>query len=50
MKAAEKEPRTFRRYGMIAGNGRFPLLALEAARRAGDEVVCIGILVGPTGG
>ena len=22
-------------YGMIAGNGRFPLLALEAARRAG---------------
>jgi DUF1009 family protein len=31
------------RYGMIAGNGRFPLLALEAARRAGDEVVAIGI-------
>jgi len=28
---------------MIAGNGRFPLLALEAARRAGDEVVAIGI-------
>jgi len=31
------------RYGMIAGNGRFPLLALEAARRLGDEVVVIAI-------
>jgi DUF1009 family protein len=31
------------RYGMIAGNGRFPLLALETARRLGDEVVVIGI-------
>jgi len=31
------------RYAMIAGNGRFPLLALEAARTAGDEVVAIGI-------
>jgi len=31
------------KYGMIAGNGRFPLLALEAARRIGDEVVAIGI-------
>lgn len=31
------------RYGMIAGNGRFPLLALEAARKAGLEVVVIGI-------
>jgi DUF1009 family protein len=29
--------------GLIAGNGRFPLLALEAARRAGLEVVAIGI-------
>src|SRR5579862_4890706 len=28
---------------MIAGNGRFPLLALEAARKAGLEVVAIGI-------
>jgi DUF1009 family protein len=28
---------------MIAGNGRFPLLALEAARRAGIDVVAIGI-------
>lgn len=28
---------------MIAGNGRFPLLALEAARKAGMEVVAIGI-------
>jgi UDP-2,3-diacylglucosamine hydrolase len=30
-------------YGLIAGNGRFPVLALEAARRAGIEVVAIGI-------
>ena len=31
------------RYGMIAGNGRFPVLALQAARKAGLEVVAIGI-------
>jgi DUF1009 family protein len=31
------------RFGLIAGNGRFPLLALEAARQAGDEVVAFGI-------
>ncbi len=31
------------KYGMIAGNGRFPLLALETARKAGDEVVVIAI-------
>jgi hypothetical protein len=31
------------KYGMIAGNGRFPLLALETARKLGDEVVAIGI-------
>jgi UDP-2,3-diacylglucosamine hydrolase len=31
------------RYGLIAGNGRFPVLALEAARKAGIEVVAIGI-------
>lgn len=29
--------------GLIAGNGRFPVLALEAARAAGIEVVAIGI-------
>src|SRR5579871_6018687 len=28
---------------MIAGNGRFPLLALETARQAGDEVVVLAI-------
>jgi UDP-2,3-diacylglucosamine hydrolase len=28
---------------MIAGNGRFPVLALEAARKAGMDVVAIGI-------
>src|SRR4051794_5326984 len=28
---------------MIAGNGRFPILALETARRLGHEVVAIGI-------
>ena len=31
------------KYGMIAGNGRFPLLALETARGLGDEVVAIGL-------
>lgn len=31
------------RYAMIAGNGRFPLLALNAARREGHEVVVIAI-------
>jgi UDP-2,3-diacylglucosamine hydrolase len=31
------------RYGMIAGSGRFPVLALTAARKAGLEVVAIGI-------
>ena len=31
------------RYGIIAGNGRFPILALQAARKQGDEVVAIGI-------
>jgi DUF1009 family protein len=30
-------------YGLIAGNGRFPLLALEAAKKAGLEVIAIGI-------
>jgi DUF1009 family protein len=29
--------------GMIAGNGRFPVLALEAAQKAGLEVIAIGI-------
>jgi DUF1009 family protein len=32
------------RYGLIAGNGRFPVLALENARKLGHEVVAIGIL------
>src|ERR1700689_2826023 len=31
------------RYGMIAGSGRFPVLALTAARKAGLEVVAICI-------
>jgi DUF1009 family protein len=30
-------------YGLIAGNGRFPVLALEAAKRAGIQIVTIGI-------
>jgi DUF1009 family protein len=34
---------TRRRYGMIAGNGRFPQLALETARREGHEVVVVAI-------
>jgi len=31
------------KYGIIAGNGRFPVLALETARRAGDEAVVFAI-------
>jgi UDP-2,3-diacylglucosamine hydrolase len=31
------------KYGLIAGNGRFPILALESAQQAGDEVVTIAI-------
>jgi DUF1009 family protein len=31
------------RYGMIAGNGRFPLLALETARRENLEIVVVAI-------
>lgn len=32
-----------KRYGMIAGNGRFPLLALQTARREGHSVVVVAI-------
>src|SRR4029077_4697163 len=31
------------RYGLIAGNGRFPMLALESARRLGHDVTVIAI-------
>jgi DUF1009 family protein len=31
------------RYGLIAGNGRFPVLALETARALGDEAVVFAI-------
>ena len=31
------------RFGLIAGNGRFPLLALETARREGHQVVVVAI-------
>jgi DUF1009 family protein len=31
------------RYGLIAGNGRFPILALQAARKSGMDVVVIAI-------
>jgi UDP-2,3-diacylglucosamine hydrolase len=31
------------KYGVIAGNGRFPVLALETARSLGHDVVAIGI-------
>ena len=31
------------RYGLIAGNGRFPILALEMARSLGHEVVVVAI-------
>jgi hypothetical protein len=31
------------KYALIAGNGRFPILVLESARKLGHEVVAIGI-------
>ena len=31
------------KYALIAGNGRFPILALESARKLGHEVVAVGI-------
>ena len=31
------------KYAIIAGNGRFPLIALESARSQGDEAVAIAI-------
>ena len=31
------------RYGLLAGNGRFPILALEAARELNFEIIAIGI-------
>jgi DUF1009 family protein len=31
------------KYGLIAGNGRFPIIALETARSLGHDVVAIGI-------
>ncbi|MCC6343459.1 MAG: UDP-2,3-diacylglucosamine diphosphatase LpxI [Bryobacterales bacterium] len=31
------------KYALIAGNGRFPILALEEARKLGHDVVAIGI-------
>jgi len=31
------------KYGLVAGNGRFPILALEAARKLGHEVVVVAI-------
>ena len=31
------------RYGLIAGNGRFPLLALESAQRLGHDITVIAI-------
>lgn len=36
-------PKIGPKIGMIAGNGRFPVLALEAARKTGMDVVAIGI-------
>src|ERR1700674_130353 len=31
------------KYGLIAGNGRFPILALQEARRLGHQVVAIAL-------
>jgi DUF1009 family protein len=32
-----------KRYGVLCGNGRFPILALEEARKLGHEVVAVGV-------
>jgi len=40
---ATTDPGFRKKYGLIAGNGRFPILALESARALGHEVVAIGI-------
>jgi UDP-2,3-diacylglucosamine hydrolase len=31
------------KYGIIAGNGRFPVIALESARKQGDEAIALAI-------
>ncbi len=31
------------KFGIIAGNGRFPVIALETARKQGDEAIAIAI-------
>ena len=31
------------KYGVIAGNGRFPVIALETARKQGDEAIAFAI-------
>src|SRR5580698_5160463 len=31
------------KYGVIAGNGRFPVIALETARKQGDEAIALAI-------
>ena len=36
-------PNIPRKYGIIAGNGRFPVIALETARKQGDEAIAIAI-------
>lgn len=43
MKNASPQRYGSKRYGMIAGNGRFPLLALQTARREGHDVVVVAI-------
>ena len=44
-RASEREvvPRNPGRYGLIAGNGQFPFLVLEAARSLGVDVVVVAI-------
>src|SRR2546428_9102330 len=39
----DQGPRTSVRLGLIAGNGRFPFLVLDAARRDGHDVTVIAI-------
>jgi UDP-2,3-diacylglucosamine hydrolase len=41
--SAIRSPQSAMKIGLIAGNGRFPFLVLDAARRAGHEVVVIAL-------
>ncbi len=39
----QPQPPNVKRVGLIAGQGRYPILLAEALKRAGYEVVCMGV-------